>query len=129
MFVYKVTWLPKIQQDTCGLWDKSAKLCVHNWGMVNQFLWYIMNAVAAPHCLALDEQEERRSKICLGIHIGLVNKKFRKMNIFCDSFLLKSLFVFSSSSSMGLTVATDTKYKSVIEKFNGHSRFGGTSDL
>ena len=35
MSACKLTWLPIIQQDACGLWDWSAK----NGGVDNSFVW------------------------------------------------------------------------------------------
>ena len=35
-------------------------LHIHNWGVDSSFVWYIISAVAALHCLALAEQEDRR---------------------------------------------------------------------
>ena len=41
----------------CGI--GVQKLCVHNLGVVNSLVWYIIIVVAASHCLALAEREER----------------------------------------------------------------------
>ena len=34
--------------------DRSTKLCMHNSGMVDSFVWCIISIVVAPHCLALE---------------------------------------------------------------------------
>ena len=31
---------------------------MHNLGVVNSFVWYIISVIAAPHCLALVETEQ-----------------------------------------------------------------------
>ena len=40
--------------------DRSAKTSWLTWGVVNSSKRYIITAVAASHCPALAEQEERR---------------------------------------------------------------------
>ena len=40
----------------------QQKLCMHNWGMVNSFVWYIISVVVSLHCLALAEREDRKEQ-------------------------------------------------------------------
>ena len=46
----------------CGI--GLQKRCMHNWGVVNSFVWYIISVVhyRSAHCLAIAEQEERRKQ-------------------------------------------------------------------
>ena len=56
--------------------EKSLqKLHVHNWGMVNSFVWHIIiSVVEAPHCLALAKPEERQGTSTKGfMAVGVVS--------------------------------------------------------
>ena len=48
-------------------------LWVHNWGMVNSLVWYIISIVAAPYCLASRGEEGASTKrfMAVGVVCGV----------------------------------------------------------